>query len=241
MTDKPLITDARREIVKLITSAVLADSSLKIQLDKQKTDYYSLLRVNANSLEALQAGDYMGIAPLDPAMGNAKIRQAETIFIQFFTSDFCAEATTQFQSIGKDKTLLLDVPTQLTLTDQKRSDVRVEVDEKWRIKLKVIRPSGLSFLATVKDISAGGLSFQSVGSIPYISEKARVRLVLLWKDEAIDLRTNSVMLKDLEKGGERFLRARFLPESQKTAVQIENLVALLQRKHIEQRRDLFDD
>nr|CRH07998.1 Conserved protein of unknown function. Type IV pilus assembly PilZ [Candidatus Magnetococcus massalia] len=237
----PLTTDSLREIVKLITTAVLADSSVQLRLDEGAIEYFSLFRVTVDNLEELEAGDYLPIAPLDPPIGNVKIRQAERVHLHFFTSDYSAQATTTLQQITTDKSIRLQMPKQLELISQRRNAVRVKIDEKWPVQLKVIRPSGVSFLAVPEDLSAGGVCFKSVGSIPTLSEKARVQLVLNWRDEKIKLKVKGVMLKDLNRQGEVCLRAQFLPDSYQGMQEIEQLVALLQRKHLLMRRELFED
>ncbi|ABK45518.1 type IV pilus assembly PilZ [Magnetococcus marinus MC-1] len=236
---KRLQTTDPREIVKIFTSAMLDESHVHVRLDHGMVEYFSLFRSSADELEALQSADHLTLTPLDPPVGNAKIRLCERVMLRFFTAQFSAECQCTFLETQDNRSIHLSLPERLTLIPQRRADVRVKIDEKKPFILKIIRPSGISFLAKPIDISAGGISFASIGNVPHISEKSRIHLILDWKNEGIHIKVRALMLKEINKEGEQLLRARFLPESLAAAQSIEELVALVQRKHLQQRAELF--
>ncbi|MBF0625494.1 MAG: hypothetical protein HQL82_11890 [Magnetococcales bacterium] len=238
---KEIIVRERREIVKIIVAALVEDHPVQVYFGKKSTCHYSRFQVGVDQFEDIQAGEYLDIAPLDPPTGNIRIRGNPDVTLCFFTSSFSVDAQVRFRETTARRSLRLSFPEALNLTDQKRSAVRVAVEPKWDLIVKVIRPSGLSFVAKAQDLSAGGICFQSLGAVPSLFEKARIRLILHWPSANMKADANAVMVKQFTQEGNTCFRARFLFDAQKTAGQVEEIVAALQRRHLQHRRDLFGE
>ncbi len=239
--DKEIIIKDRREIVKVITAALVEDNPVQVQFGKEASSYYSRFRVGADRFEEVENGEHLDIAPLDPPAGNIRIRSTPKINLSFFTTSYSVSAQLDFLETTNRRSMRLSFPETLTLTGQKRESVRVDVDPKWDLVVKALRPSGMSFVTKAQDLSFGGICFYSVGAIPMLAEKAKIRLILQWPSEKLKAEAGAIMVKQFTKEGDAFFRARFMFDSHKKARGVEEVVAALQRKHLSRRRKLFEE
>ncbi|MBF0621069.1 MAG: hypothetical protein HQL54_04005 [Magnetococcales bacterium] len=228
-------------IAEMITSSVVDNFPIQIQLANQGMTYISHFHLQHDGMAALIEGEYIDIAALDPPVGNVRILKCEEVLIQFYTTRHVIETVVPFIERVDQHTLRLGFPDTVYYSHQRRSAYRVEFESSWPVSLKIIRPSGLSFLGKLEDISIGGTLFHAMGPTPRIANKARVTLVIEWRDMDILVKTDAMMLHQFNKAGELCFRARFMPKSHTIARTIEELVAAAQRKQIQRRRRLLGD
>ncbi|MEO5367799.1 MAG: hypothetical protein H7831_15850 [Magnetococcus sp. WYHC-3] len=238
--DRDITLSQPREILKLITASALADSAVEVVLEDHYTPYISRFALSADSFEALEQGAWLELQPLDPPVGNLRIRHSPRVRLHFFTSEFNARADTEFLEIGTNHGVRLRIPTRLHLTHQKRETVRLPVLPEWGITLKIIRPSGLSFLARLMDLSAGGMRFAPLGLVAHIAERANLEVLVTWPQQSLTLRAAAQMLKPLEVDGEVVFRVRFSPRVLAESQAVEEFAARVQREHLRRRSELFD-
>ena len=232
--------EENKVIIKgILERALVENNPFKVQLDKQVFVYYSRFSSEPSLLEDIQNEKHLLISPLDPPIGNIKIINAKKVNISLFTDLHLVEAPIHFISRPDISYLQLSFPTQLILGKQQRDSVRVPVESEWGLIVKAIRPSGISFIGRAQDISAGGLCFFSIGAVPTIAEKSRLKIIIQWPAKKREVRADAIIIKHHTQEGDVYFRAKFLFESFKDARNLEEMTVALQRLHIKKREMLF--
>ena len=234
-----MVEKNREKIIEILEKAFDENKPLQVQLDKQIFTYYSRFSSDSNLLEDIQEEKHLLIAPLDPPIGNIKIITCYKVNLKIFTDSYLIESPVYFLSRPDIRVLQLSFPKELILGKQQRDAVRIDIAPEWGLIVKIIRPSGLSFLGQPVDLSIGGLSFFSLGAIPAIADKSRVKIIIQWPNKKKVARVEAIIIKHQTKDGNAHFRSRFLFESYKDVRDVEEITTALQRLHIKKRELLF--
>ncbi|MBF0402151.1 MAG: PilZ domain-containing protein [Magnetococcales bacterium] len=187
----------------------------------------------AESKIHLEEGLYLLVAPLDPPIGNLKIRSATEIRAEFASEYHLLECVTTLIRFTPERKICLSFPTSLRQKPQKRAAVRVPVDRNMKIVASVVRPSGIVFAARVLDISASGAAFAPTGATPRIADHSRVELSFSYPTgKAV---VDAVILGSVLKDGETVFRAQFLVASHQISCDVNLLVSYVQRENLQRR------
>lgn len=190
------------------------------------------------SKEYLEEGDYLLLAPLDPPIGNIKIRNAAEIRAEFASERHLLECVTTLQTTTPDRKICLAFPKTLRVKPQKRAAVRVPVDRKMRVTASVVRPSGIVFSATFVDVSVTGAAFSPTGATPRIADHSRVELLIDYPEGKCSV--EAVVLGSFIKTGETVFRAQFLISSHKISGEVSAFVSYVQRELLQRRALLME-
>jgi hypothetical protein len=219
--------------------ALLEDNPFQLQLDQQVFVYYTRFSYDPGLAEDIEQGERLLIAPLDPPIGNMKIRSSKKVILELFTEFHLVEAHVEFLSRPNPSAIELSFPQELLLDKQKRDSIRVSIDPLWGLEVQAIRPSGISIAGRPIDLSTGGLCFLSETSIPIMSKKFRLKIVILWPSRNVTVQAQALLIKHHDKEGETYFRAKFLFETYDEARAMEELASALQIRMIKQREELF--
>ncbi|MBF0612235.1 MAG: PilZ domain-containing protein [Magnetococcales bacterium] len=155
----PRIVHEPSIIIAMIESALAIDNPVMVQLPNDTVFYNSKFAIDAPpEIEALRTGQHLFIGPLDPPMGNIKVRKASSVTLRFFTERHIAELSAPYLGTVEGA-IKLGFPLKAIQNQQKRSHPRIQVLPEFKIKLEVMRPSGIPFEAKLNDISLGGSLF----------------------------------------------------------------------------------
>ncbi|MBF0368543.1 MAG: PilZ domain-containing protein [Magnetococcales bacterium] len=234
-----LIVGNASECTKLLAAALTEGHPVQVEMSNDAILFYSRFENELERMEDIVAGRFLEIGPLDPPVGNIRIRRSEYVNLHFFTTRHVAEAQVKFLEMSPTRCIRLSVPEKLFLNRQKRTAFRVDVEPSWRLTVKVIRPSGISFLANPLDLSIGGMRLVTLGPVPKMSNNARIEVVVDWKERGIQATAKAKILQQIPVAGNISFRLQFLISSSKQAQLFENLVTALQRRRIEKRKELF--
>ncbi|MBF0383257.1 MAG: PilZ domain-containing protein [Magnetococcales bacterium] len=236
-----MIETDENKIIDILARAVVENNPFKVQLDKQVFVYYSRFSTEPTLLEDIQQQKHILIAPLDPPLGNLKIINAKKTTITLFTELHLVEVPVHFISRPDISILQLSFPKELVVDKQQRESIRVPVEPDWGLIVKAIRPSGISFIGRLHDISTGGLCFLSIGSVPSLAEKSKLEVIIQWPNRNKEVRARAIIIKNQIRDGDMYFRAKFLFDSYKDARNLEEMTVSLQRLHIKKREQLFGD
>lgn len=234
--DVETVTEDRAEMARLLLESLVDNLPVYVHVDDQV--FFSNFGTDADQVEGLESARYVALDPLDPPVGNIRIRKAETIRLQFFTKKHSMKAEVTLTRIDA-KALRFSFPEKLFLYEQHRSSFRVEVPPRTDMAVKVIRASGISFLGIPLNMSVGGLRFKSAGRMPKMAENFRFNLILNWPSRGLSAETQAIMIEHSTFQGEDFFRCQFVFGSHKTAIAIGKIVTSLQRAHLLKRQELF--
>lgn len=193
--------------------------------------------VVTQSKDYLEDGHYLLLAPLDPPIGNIKIRNATEIRAEMASQHHLLECVTTLQTTTPDRKICLAFPRVIRLKPQKRASVRVPVDRKMNVTASVVRPSGIIFAASFVDISATGAAFAPTGATPRIADNSRVEILIDYPMGKVSV--DAIVLGSLMKDGETVFRAQFLISSHKIASGVNECVSYVQRELLQRRAHLM--
>ncbi|MBF0161734.1 MAG: PilZ domain-containing protein [Magnetococcales bacterium] len=182
----------------------------------------------------LEESKFLLLAPLDPPIGNLKIRNAKEVHLELTSKYHLLECTTTLEQITPARKIRLVFPRSMRQKPQQRLAVRVPVARNMPIVASVIRPSGIVFEAQFRDISSGGSAFCATGAIPKIADHARVTMAITYPDGKLEV--EAVVVGSFPKDGEHIFRSQFLVADQQTSRDINALVSYVQRENIQRRK-----
>lgn len=227
-----------QQIVQLLTEAVQKENFVTVTIPGEQLQFYTLFVQEENSADYLKQRSYVLVAPLDPPIGNMKLRSAKQAQLNFFTDRYVVTAQLDFQQNVANKFLKLSFPAKVNCSSQKRSGVRVKPDRRLKIPLTITRPSGIPFTGQILDISIGGLAFEVVGREARLEHGAKVTFYFEPPDDAA-VKVDGVVLGVVQKEGTGCIRARFLLTSSHAVRQTGELVAYVQRDTLQRRKEMF--
>lgn len=234
------------EIAQLLITILEEKLPVQVFLGDSTLPYYSFFEWELvenregkvlDSKENLENGDYLLLAALDPPIGNIKVRTATEIRVEFFTRFHLYECFVTLRQITGTKKLCFEFPKQLKQKPQNRSSFRAPIERNQAITASIIRPSGISLNAKLADISVGGAAFYPTGATPRISDHSRIGMEITFPEGSVSV--DAVVLGSFAKEGEHFFRAQFLIANQRTASDIGEFVAYIQRESTQKRIQTF--
>lgn len=190
-----------------------------------------------NSKMHLEQGKHLLLAPLDPPIGNLKIRSESDIRVEFFTTKYLIDCVTNLKQITGNRKIRLDFPEKMLKQRQKRTSFRAPVNRSSDVILSVVRPSGIAFEAKLSDLSVGGAAFYPTGATPKIFDGARVIINVTYPEGKLAIDT--IILGSVTREKEQSFRAQFLVADHKTATNLEALVTYVQRQNLQTRKKTF--
>ena len=230
-------------MVPLLVAVLEEKRPVRLMLDKGPFWYYSYFEPELLESESglimeshtyLEEGQYLLLAPLDPPIGNLKIRNASDVHLELTSKFHLMECVTSLDKITPSRKIRLVFPKSMRQKAQQRLAVRVPVARNMPIVVSVSRPSGIAFEARFRDISTGGASFCSTGAIPKIADHARVDMEVTYPGGTVTM--NAMVVGSFPKDGEHIFRAQFLVADQKTSRNINALVSYVQWENISRRK-----
>lgn len=226
------------QIVRLLEDAVVGSHPITVRLRGVSHPFHSLFDSRSKAdLDAFRNGMYLLISPLDPPMGNIKIRFSPVITLSFFTPRRVISCIVTFMAT-LDGSLKLGFPTKLFQNPQKRAATRIKIQPDWEITVQVTRPSGLDFAAKIYDISATGIAFYPVDPVPMMLENARIRLLIsIYPYPVIDIQGHVIGTKKDE--GNVCYQTSFLHKTSASRKLMETMITRLSTKQDQRRSNLF--
>lgn len=226
------------QIQQLIETAVVHGSAIVVRIPGEKirfTTYFST--TNANDFKTTDGQWCLLVAPLDPPLGNIKMRGAPYLTISFFTDLFVVESRVNYLKNLEDRSIQLSFPTAMFRSPQKRSSARIVVDPKMNIQAKIRRPAGLTFAVKIYDICVGGVAFYSDDTIPPMLENTRL-VFTISRPAQRDIEITAVILGVFNKDEKTCYRAIF-GHKEESLKEVEKLVQSLVNKNQAKRQKLF--
>lgn len=227
-------------IVSLIDTAVIYQNPVNVIIGGERQPFFTYFTMESPAdLEAMRQGEYLLAAPLDPPLGNMKIRIRPNVKLHFFSDLHVIEVQVTFQKFLEDKTIKFSFPQEAVRNAQKRAHPRFNVDPFCEgIHLTVIRPSGVSFEAKVFDISLGGMAFYAIDPVASMSETAKVGLIIS-RPGALAIEMSALVLGAMNKNGHKCYRANFQIKSHVNLEEIKKLIRYIQEQHVNRRQMMF--
>ncbi|MBF0611136.1 MAG: PilZ domain-containing protein [Magnetococcales bacterium] len=226
------------QIKEIIELAVTNQATINVKIPGEKTPFATHFATNVAADFKTREGQLcLLVAPLDPPIGNLRMRSASFLYISFFTEYFTAEAKVHFLKNLEDRSIQLSFPTEIERGVQKRSSSRVRVDPKLNITCTIKRPAGFTYVVKLFDISSGGVAFYPEETIPPMTDNTKLILTIsrpAQKDIELPCTTLGVMKRD----DKTCFRAVFnhKGESQK---EVDNFIMTLVEKVRAKRIKLF--
>lgn len=234
---KSLVKDVQ-QIQQIIEIAVTNGSAINVQIPGEKILFTTFFASTTAADFKTKEGDLcLLVSPLDPPMGNIKIRGAAYLNISFFTDTYIAEAKVNYIKFLEDRSIQLSFPKEVIRGAQKRSSARVKMDPKLNISTHIKRPAGFMIPVKIYDISTGGVAFYSEETIPPMLENTRV-IFIISRPAQRDIEVIANVLGVMNKDGKTCYRTTFIHkgDSQK---EVDKLIQLLIDKSREKRQKLF--
>ncbi|MEO5340678.1 MAG: PilZ domain-containing protein [Magnetococcus sp. MYC-9] len=185
----------------------------------------------------LEEGRYLLLAPLDPPIGNLKIRNAKEVCLELASQYHLLECVTTLEQITPLRKIRLAFPKSIRQKPQQRLAVRVPVLRGMPIVATIIRPSGIVFEAQFRDLSSGGAAFCATGAIPKIADHSRITMSITFPDGKVEV--DAVIAGSFPKDGEHIFRAQFLVADHQTSRTINSLVSYVERENIQRRKKVL--
>lgn len=235
---RPQIVTDPQQIEQLLGEAVNSENFLTVTLAGERLQFYTLFLLQENSSDYLAQHDYLLVAPLDPPIGNIKLRSAKEIVIDFFTQRHVVSAQVDYRGQTVGRGIQLGFPTRLVASSQKRAGVRIIPDGRLAISVTIVRPSGLSFSAAIDDISMGGVAFANFSQEARLEHGARVTMIFEVAGHPT-VQSEGVVLGVVQKHGRSCLRVRFRLATSAQVRALGELTAFIQRDVLQRRADRF--
>lgn len=237
--DEKLDIQDEHRVIKLVELALLNENPVQLQIPGENTMFFSRFSTDdKEDLELFAKGSCLILKPLDPPMGNIKIRFSPSVRLNFFTDLYIVEALVKFEKIREDRTIQLTFPRRLIQGPQKRSHERIKLDPKMEFILEIIRPSGLSFRATVLDLSVGGLCFCADDKVAKLEEGLKISLILECRLHPV-VTVPGLMLGKFSRDRDTCYRVKFLIKTRETMQQLQTLMLAISRDRADRRDRLF--
>ncbi|MEO5364728.1 MAG: PilZ domain-containing protein [Magnetococcus sp. DMHC-8] len=185
----------------------------------------------------LEEGQYLLLMPMEPPIGNLKVRSATDIRLEFASRSHLLECSTSLLQITPARKICLAFPKVLRQKPERRSGVRVLVDRTMTITLTVVRPSGIVFEAKFRNLSARGAAFFGTGAIPKIADHSQVEVTIVYPEGKLEVEAN--VLGAYLKDGEQLFRIQFTLQDQQVTRDIGVLTSYVQRSNIQRRNKLL--
>jgi len=248
------------KILPYLQTALIDEKILEVEFDDLSQVYFSKVFDDPPSLEGVEGdedpsmevdeynfGDYLKsmthliTLPLEPGMGNMHIRNSKKIIIRIFTSSYAIELGTYFQDMALVQNipvLRLDFPVIARLVRGARV-FRAKVPDDMSFTVLIVgKRKGPNMKTRPIDISAQGMAFK-------IKKKDKERFIV---DETCTLqfiisgtivvKVNCIIRHVSKVRGQRGVEYRcgvqFDIDTRSTADVIENIVAKVQRAHLQE-------
>ena len=185
----------------------------------------------------LEEGRFLLLAPLDPPIGNLKIRSAGEVRLEFSSRSHLLECVTSLEQITPSRKICLAFPKMVRQKPQRRSVIRALVDRTVEIQLSVVRPSGIVFEGIFRNVSTKGGAFYGTGATPNIADNSQVGMTIVYPEGKVEV--DAVVMGSYHKEGEQMFRVLFLMTDQQLAQDISQVVSHVQRSNIQRRKKLL--
>ncbi|MEO5340677.1 MAG: hypothetical protein H7837_09205 [Magnetococcus sp. MYC-9] len=177
------------------------------------------------------------LAPMEPPIGNLKIRSAGEIRLEFASRTHLLVCVTTLLQITPARRICLAFPKSLQQKPERRAVVRILVDRTLNVVLTVVRPSGIAFEAKFRTISAKGAAFYGTGAIPKIADGSELEMTIAYPEGTVEV--EAVVLGSYSKDGEQLFRIQFSVPDQQVARAIGALASFVQRSNLQRRTSLL--
>ncbi|MEO5363381.1 MAG: PilZ domain-containing protein [Magnetococcus sp. DMHC-8] len=240
------VIDSVAEMVPLLVTVLEEKFPVRVLLGNSSFSYYTHFEWELvenelgkilESKNYLEEGRFLLLAPLDPPIGNLKIRSASEVRVEFASKFHLLEGVSTLERITPARKICLAFPKNLRQKPQQRLAVRTPVARNMEIVASVVRPSGIVFEAKFRDISSGGVAFYPTGATPTIADHSRVQMTITYP--AGKVAVEAVVLGAVSKDGEQIFRTQFLVDSHQVSLEINALVSYVQRENIVRRKELL--
>ncbi|MBF0161733.1 MAG: PilZ domain-containing protein [Magnetococcales bacterium] len=194
-------------------------------------------REEAKSKCYLEEGRYLLLAPLEPPIGNLKIRSAGEIRLEFASRSYLLGCVTTLVQVTPARKICLAFPKTLRQKRERRAMVRAQVERSLAVVLSVVRPSGIVFEAKFHNISSKGAAFYGTGAVPNIADHSQVGLTIVYPEGKVE--TDATVLGSYPKEGEQMFRVLFAAPTPQRAQELGQLVSHVQKSNTERRSKLL--
>lgn len=193
-------------------------------------------------LSYLRDHDRLIIYPLTPAIGNVQIRSSKEVMLRLFQGVKCIEAEVSFVrtlTVRGEPALQLTYPRELRIY-RKRRHYRAKVTKDTEIFFSLERPGVGTLETALIDISVGGLGFCNPWPVENLPIGEPVKLTMHGKGmERVQIGAfvrnhGHASVKEGCKKGEGRCGVQFDVCSEGVALQVEELVAYVQREFLQE-------
>lgn len=237
--DEKLDIQDEHRVIKLVELALLNENPVQMQIPGENTMFFTRFSTDdKGDLDNFSKGVCLVVQPLDPPVGNIKVRFAPSVKLNFFTDLYIVEAQVRFERIREDRTIQLSFPKRLVQGPQKRNHERVKVDPKLEFILEVVRPSGLSFRANVMDLSVGGLCFCAPEDVARLEEGMKLGFILECRLHPV-VNVSGLLLGKFTRERDSCYRVKFLIKTKETMQQLQTLLLAIAQDRAARRDRMF--
>ncbi|MBF0382025.1 MAG: hypothetical protein HQL69_13460 [Magnetococcales bacterium] len=241
--DDAVVCSENKYLTQLLTLMTMeGDFPINVRIGRQIFDYHSFLKLDVVSGEVGATSLYLIIDALDPAIGNLRIRQSDSVVLRMCTKRHNLEFKVDYLELVRRNVLKLSFPEKIIIRTEKRASIRVSVDKNWGFEGKITRKAGITFPVKLINISSGGLFFQPKGELPSIMDGGDIVCHFNWKSQNIRCNTQASIIERDSIDEVVYYRCRFNFEQYDSAMRdLEAMVATAQLRQIQRRRELFKD
>lgn len=232
------LTD-REEIRQVMAEGALHGTAITVQLKGDEQIYHSAFETrDEEELQLVRRGQGLLIAPLDPPVGNIKMRFSPQVTLRFALHDHAVEVESQLERLLEQRVVRMRFPHQATLSAQQRNNDRIPVLPDHPVEMDVSAESGPTLEARIYDISRGGLAFYAVEQGAPLLPLGKVRITL-WLAPFPEVALQAELLGTKQVGNRLCYRAIFRFRTSRERTTQAFMVAHLDKSLKQRRQELF--
>lgn len=237
------VVQEKEKIISVMQAALMSGGPIKVQITGETIQFFTFFALeDSGSADYLLKANILLIAPLDPPLGNLKIRRAPAVVLSFFTDTFIAETRVRFLKVRADRNLELTFPQEITRSKQKRVAARYKVDSSFKYQMRVVRPSGVPFEGKIIDISTGGMAFYARDkTVARMEESGIIKFEITPPGLEREIHVEGKILGAVEKEGQPCFRAQFKIKTQETLRLLKKFVDAVANDQATRRQKLFEN
>lgn len=238
---KTRILTEREEVRRIIEEAALRGSALHVEIKGEPRLYHSAFETrDEEQLREIRQGRAILMAPLDPPLGNMKIRFAPEVVLRFALYDYAVEMDVPMEGILANRTLRLGFPRSLRLAPQQRHNPRVPVVPELPVEMVIWSEDGQAVPGRVHDVSRGGVAFSALEGAGAFQVGEKLRLTMLVQSVTI-LELHAEVLGTKTVDGKDSFRAMFHYHSGRERSIQEHLICRMEQEMKRRREVLFGE
>lgn len=230
------------EVRRIVEEAAVRGSALHVAIRGERQIFHSAFETrDEEDLKVVRQGRAILMAPMDPPLGNVKIRFAPEVVVRFSLHDYAVEAEVVLETLLENRTLRLSFPRELHLTPQQRYNDRIPMVPNLPVEMVVWSEEGNALQARVHDLSRGGVAFFTLeNSNAELALGGKVRLTLMVQSVTV-LELSAELLGTKRVEGQICYRAVFRYQSGRERSVQEHLVSRMEQELKRRRQELFGD